>query len=72
MTHADGRQLQRLGIQPHVRVEPTIAGVRAGRDEVLEAAVAFLRDHAEPAQNVPQKSRTGGIPWKKASFDEGC
>jgi C-terminal processing protease CtpA/Prc len=40
--HADGRQLQRLGIQPHLHVEPTIAGIRAGRDEVLEAAVAFL------------------------------
>ncbi|HEY7034019.1 MAG TPA: S41 family peptidase [Thermomicrobiales bacterium] len=42
--HADGRQLQRLGIQPHVPVEPTLAGVRAGRDEVLAAAVALLRD----------------------------
>lgn len=42
VTHADGRQLQRLGIQPHIRVEPTIAGVRAGRDEELEAAIAFL------------------------------
>jgi C-terminal processing protease CtpA/Prc len=35
--HADGRQLQRVGIQPHIRVEPTLAGLRAGRDEVLEA-----------------------------------
>jgi C-terminal processing protease CtpA/Prc len=38
--HADGRQLQRLGVQPHVEVRPTIAGLRAGRDEVLEAGVA--------------------------------
>jgi C-terminal processing protease CtpA/Prc len=37
--HADGRQLQRVGIQPHVAVTPTIAGLRAGRDEVLERAV---------------------------------
>ena len=42
--HADGRQLQRLGIQPDVRVEPTIQGVLAGRDEVLERAVAFLEE----------------------------
>ncbi|MCI0694064.1 S41 family peptidase [candidate division KSB1 bacterium] len=41
--HGDGRQLQRLGIQPHIRVEPTIAGVRSGRDEVLEKAIAFLK-----------------------------
>jgi hypothetical protein len=40
--HADGRQLQRVGVQPHIRVEPTIEGIRQGRDEVLEAAVAFL------------------------------
>ena len=41
--HADGRQLQRVGIQPHVRVEPTVEGIRAGRDEVLEKAIEFLR-----------------------------
>ena len=41
--HADGRQLQRVGIQPHIRVEPTVAGIRAGRDEVLEKAVEFLK-----------------------------
>ena len=41
--HADGRQLQRLGIQPHIKVEPTITGTREGRDEVLgEAALKFL------------------------------
>jgi C-terminal processing protease CtpA/Prc len=40
--HADGRQLQRVGIQPDIKVEPTIAGLRAGRDEVLEAAIEFL------------------------------
>ena len=41
--HADGRQLQRVGVQPHVRVECTIRGLREGRDEVLEAAVAYLQ-----------------------------
>ena len=40
--HADGRQLQRVGIQPDIEVEPTIAGLRAGRDEVLERAVAYI------------------------------
>ncbi|MBV9495757.1 MAG: hypothetical protein JOZ54_16035 [Acidobacteria bacterium] len=42
--HADGRQLQRVGIQPDVKVEPTIAGLRAGRDEVLERAIAYAHD----------------------------
>jgi C-terminal processing protease CtpA/Prc len=40
--HADGRQLQRVGIQPDIRVEPTVAGIAAGKDEVLEAAIKFL------------------------------
>jgi C-terminal processing protease CtpA/Prc len=41
--HADGRQLQRMGLQPHVRVAPTIEGLRSGRDEVLERALAHLK-----------------------------
>ena len=41
--HADGRQLQRLGIQPHVKVAPTIRGIVEGRDEILEAAVKYLQ-----------------------------
>lgn len=40
--HADGRQLQRLGIQPHVLVAPTIGGLVRGEDEVLAKAVEFL------------------------------
>jgi len=47
--HADGRQLQRLGIQPHVRVAPTIRSIVEGRDEILEAAVKYLQ------KNLKQK-----------------
>lgn len=45
--HADGRQLQRVGIQPHIKAEPTAQGLREGRDEVLEAAVKFLQTTAK-------------------------
>jgi len=38
----DGRQLQRVGLLPDVEEAPTIAGIRAGRDEVLERAVQVL------------------------------
>ncbi|MFL6258058.1 MAG: S41 family peptidase [Pyrinomonadaceae bacterium] len=41
--HADGRQLQRIGIQPTIKVAPTIGGVVAGRDEILEAAINHLQ-----------------------------
>ena len=47
--HADGRQLQRLGLVPDVPVRPTIAGVRAARDEVLERAVRYLERTLAPA-----------------------
>jgi C-terminal processing protease CtpA/Prc len=42
--HADGRQLQRTGLVPDVEVHPTLAGIRAGKDEVLERALAVVRD----------------------------
>ena len=41
--HADGRQLQRLGLQPTVEVRPTLSGIRAGKDEVLEVAIEYLK-----------------------------
>jgi Peptidase family S41 len=41
----DGRQLQRVGLVPDIEVKPTIAGIRAGRDELLERAVAFVQSN---------------------------
>jgi C-terminal processing protease CtpA/Prc len=38
--YPDGTPTQRIGIVPDVEVRPTIAGIRAGIDEVLEAALA--------------------------------
>lgn len=37
--HADGRQLQRIGLVPHIAVPRTVAAIAAGRDEVLERAI---------------------------------
>jgi C-terminal processing protease CtpA/Prc len=41
--HPDGRPLQRTGLTPDIPVKPTLRGVRAGRDEVLERALTYLR-----------------------------
>lgn len=41
--HADGRQLQRIGLVPDIEVRPTIAGIRSGRDEVLDKAVEYVQ-----------------------------
>ena len=52
--HADGRQLQRVGLKPDLPVEPTIAGLRAGRDEVLERAVRYLLETTRKQPNHPR------------------
>ena len=48
--YADGRDFVGVGVQPQIRVAPTPADFRAGRDTVLEAAVSRLRTN-KPAGN---------------------
>ncbi len=50
--HADGRPLQRVGLIPDMEVKPTIAGIRAGRDEVLEKALDYLGVRGVQPSNV--------------------
>jgi hypothetical protein len=38
----DGRRLQRIGLLPDIEAHPTVAGIRAGRDEILERAIAYI------------------------------
>jgi C-terminal processing protease CtpA/Prc len=42
-TYPDGRAFVGVGVQPQHLVKLTVEGVRAGRDEVLEAALASLQ-----------------------------
>jgi C-terminal processing protease CtpA/Prc len=51
--YPDRTPTQRIGIVPDLEVRPTIEGIRAGRDEVLEAAVS----HA-----LGRDFRLGGSP----------
>jgi hypothetical protein len=49
VTRHDGRSAHHLvGVQPDVVALPTIAGLRAGRDEVLERGVALVQRTAGP------------------------
>ena len=50
LRHADGRQLQRVGLTPQVDVHPTVKGIRAGADEVLERAQQYLQQQVEPVR----------------------
>jgi len=40
--HGNAGKLQRLGLQPAESVSPTVAGIRTGRDEVLERAIEYV------------------------------
>lgn len=43
--YPDRKPTQRVGIVPDKVIEPTIVGTRAGRDELLDAAIEELRAH---------------------------
>ena len=45
----DGRAVQGVGLRPDVEVRPTVRGLRAGRDEVLERALTLLREESRAA-----------------------
>ncbi|MGK6352221.1 S41 family peptidase [Parapedobacter sp. DT-150] len=40
--YPDGGETQRVGIVPDIEVKPTIEGIKAGRDEVLEKAIETI------------------------------
>jgi C-terminal processing protease CtpA/Prc len=49
VNYPDGRPTQRIGIVPDLFVTPTVAGIRDGRDEVLEAALRQILGSAPTA-----------------------
>jgi C-terminal processing protease CtpA/Prc len=53
--YPDKRATQRIGIIPDIIVRPTIAGIRAGRDEVLESAVAHILGKQPHRSEKPAK-----------------
>ena len=42
--YPDGKATQRVGIIPDVNVEHTVAGIKEGQDEVLNAALKYISD----------------------------
>ncbi|WP_080903066.1 S41 family peptidase [Parabacteroides sp. Marseille-P3160] len=41
--YPDGSETQRFGIVPDIKIEPTIKGIREGRDELLEKAIEIIK-----------------------------
>jgi len=78
--YPDKKPTQRIGIVPDEEVKPTIAGIRDGRDEVLEATIrhvlgtdtpaAVIRNLAKPPEiGAPApvtefKDERSGISWR--------
>jgi hypothetical protein len=50
VTRHDGSAFHLAGVRPTVPIEPTLAGVRAGKDEVLERALAVVGAEEKPAE----------------------
>ena len=50
--YPDKRPTQRIGIVPDVEARPTIAGIRAGRDEVLEEGLRQILGRDVPADQI--------------------
>jgi len=48
--YPNGSETQRIGIVPDIEVKPTIAGIKAGRDEVLERAIAYIEQGTASAK----------------------
>lgn len=42
--YPDKKPTQRIGIQPDVYMDPTIEGIREGRDEYIERAIQIIKD----------------------------
>lgn len=46
--YPDGTETQRIGIVPDIAIEPTINGIRAGKDELLEKAIDVIETSETP------------------------
>ncbi len=51
--YPDKRPTQRVGIIPDIEVRPTIEGIRAGRDELLERAIQILSPESTLEITIP-------------------
>jgi C-terminal processing protease CtpA/Prc len=58
--YPDKRPTQRVGIAPDVEAHPTIAGIRAGRDEVLEAGIGLILGESIPPSEIEKIATPGG------------
>ena len=64
----DGSRFQNIGILPDVPVAPTVEGIRAGRDEVLEKGIEVL---TEKVRGLGVKDSRNPVSEEQKTKDEG-
>jgi C-terminal processing protease CtpA/Prc len=42
--YPDKEPIQRIGVQPDIYMDPTIEGIRKGRDEFIEKAIEIIKE----------------------------
>ena len=42
--YPNGTSTQRVGIIPDIKIEPTINGIKSGKDELLEKAIEIIKN----------------------------
>ena len=55
--YPDKKPTQRVGIVPDIEVTPTIEGIRAGRDEVLEEALRQILGRQTPQAQIEKMAK---------------
>lgn len=58
--YPDKKPTQRVGIVPDITVKPTIAGIRAGRDEVLERAIRQILGSTVSDEEIEKMAKHEG------------
>ena len=69
--HADGRQLQKIGLVPDVLVAPTLRGIREGRDEVLERGIEVLTGELAAQGEAGSPAERAGASGTAAGTSSG-
>jgi hypothetical protein len=64
----DGSRFQNIGITPDVPVAPTVEGVKAGRDEVMEKGIEVL---TEKVRGLGVQDSRSPVPEDRKTEDEG-
>jgi C-terminal processing protease CtpA/Prc len=64
----DGSRFQNIGITPDVPAAPTVEGIRAGKDEVLEKGIDVL---AEQVRGLGVKDPRGPVSEDEETKDQG-